>query len=264
MNSLQSTQPTFSSQSTLAESIVCSSCDYFRTERDTYKLSTIDFKQKAHYWEAQFKQSKEKEDELKQEVEALKAKVLLRERQLFGKKSEKSAGKSEASKPKESEETKRKRGAQCGCKGHGRRDYSHLPVVEEERSLSESEKCCSECGLPYEETGMTEDSKIVELVEVKAHVRHVHRKKYRRTCKCTNSPSIKDASAAPRVLPKTSFGVSIWTHLLTRKYHHQIPLHKILSMLSERGISIAAGTVTDGFQRMIPLLNPVYWAKSTT
>lgn len=55
----------------------------------------IGFKAKANYWEAQFTQYKSREDLLRAEVEALKAKLRKREQQLFGKKSEHETKKSD-------------------------------------------------------------------------------------------------------------------------------------------------------------------------
>ncbi len=51
----------------------------------------LDYKTRANYWEAQFTKFKSREDELKAEIEGLKAKLRKREQQLFGKKSEQGA-----------------------------------------------------------------------------------------------------------------------------------------------------------------------------
>src|SRR4051812_18451861 len=48
----------------------------------------VEYKQQAHYWEAEFRHSKNKQAELESELEELKAQLRQREQQLFGKKSE--------------------------------------------------------------------------------------------------------------------------------------------------------------------------------
>jgi hypothetical protein len=80
-------------------------------------------------------------------------------------------------------ESKRSRGHQPGSPGHGRRDYSHLPVQEDVFELDET--VCPHCGCPYHEDTFpgTEDSELIE-VDVRAYRRKVRRKKYRKGRLC--------------------------------------------------------------------------------
>jgi transposase len=112
----------------------------------------------------------------------------------------------------------RRRGQQKGQKIPDRRDYSHLPVITEERVLSPEQSCCSCCGLPFAPAGFEEDSTIIEI-EVKAYRRRIRRRRYRRTCSCPGQPSILAAPVAPRVLPHSRFGVSVWVQVLLDKYN---------------------------------------------
>ena len=72
------------------------------------------------YWKAQHDKAKEKLEELKKENKELKAKLRMREKQLFGKKSEKSKKSKEQTNLNKSKNQKRKRGQQPGKPGHGR------------------------------------------------------------------------------------------------------------------------------------------------
>src|SRR5665213_267404 len=131
------------------------------------------------------KQKHQKEvKQLENTIEVLKAKVKLRERQLFGKKSEQGAGNSESL---DKNKSKRNRGQQRGNKSPPKRDYSHLPVIPEIQELPETERVCLCCSAPYADMGATEDSDVIE-VEVQAHIRRLKRKKYRRTCNCQSQP----------------------------------------------------------------------------
>lgn len=143
------------------------------------KWMLSDYKAEAHFWETQFKQVRAREDSYKDEVCELRAQLKKREQQLFGRCSEKKISKTEAQ-PGDSSRSvaKKNRGQGKGSKGHGRRDYSHLPVVEEEYALSAQEQMCPGCGLGYEVLPSTEDSSVVELINVQAYVRRVKRKKY--------------------------------------------------------------------------------------
>ena len=100
----------------------------------------------AAYYRRMHQKALEREAELKKEIDELKAKLSLRERQLFGKKSEKE-NKSQSTQSKTNKE-KKPRGQQEGSKGHGRRDNSHLPVQEETHDIPEDQKVCPCCGLP--------------------------------------------------------------------------------------------------------------------
>ena len=226
----------------------------FKIQYDLLKRSMIEYKQKANYWEAQFNQIKSEENKLKKEIEELKAALHKREQQLFGKKSEKKSNFSESSAAK----TQKNRGQQPGSKGHGRRGHGHLPVIEE--TLSLCEESCPCCGLFYETLEDTEDSSVLEIINVQAYQRAIKRKKYKRTCSCEKNlfPQIIAAPVVEKLLPKSSLGISIWASLLVNKYGYQNPLYRTLKQWRDHGLNLAMGTVTDGFQKILPLLMPVY------
>jgi transposase len=227
-----------------------------------YELKNIEmigYKTKANYWEAQFRQVKTREEELAAEIEELKAKLRKREQQLFGKSSEKSNSTQDINPQQKKGEQKKNRGQQPGSKGHGRRDYSHLPIEVEELELVEESCKCPCCFLPYEELPGHSESDILE-VDVKAYRRVIRRKKYKRSCFCKKNPDpqILSAPIIERLLPKSMLGVSIWALLLLKKYEYQQPLHRTLEEFDGYGLSLSAGTVTDGFQKLLPYFVPLY------
>lgn len=234
---------------------LCGNCILLRTKYESQKLELVECKQKANYWEKQFKQLKDKEAELLTENLELKAQLKKREQQLFGRKSEKSSKKSESQKTQKST---RNRGQQKGSKGHGRRNYDHLPEVVEEVSLADG--CCPCCGLPYQELADTEDSEIVEVVNVRPYKRRIKRKKYKRCCTCKKNPDpqILAAPVTERLLPKSKLGISIWALLLVAKYEYQQPLYRILKQLSDNDLSLAVGTITDGKKKLLPFFTKIY------
>jgi len=196
----------------------------------------------------------EEVEQLENTIKVLKAKVKLRERQLFGKKSEQGAGNSESL---DRNKSKRNRGQQRGNKSPPKRDYSHLPVLSEIQELPETERTCLCCNAPYTDMGATEDSDIIE-VEVQAHIRRLKRKKYRRTCNCQSQPVILTAPQAPKVLPKSHLGNSVWVYFLMQKYWHGQPLQRSIQELSSHHLTIPAGTVVWGFLRLLPLFRGIY------
>jgi transposase len=217
------------------------------------KTELIDYKQKANYWESQFYILKKKQDELQKELEEIKAHLRKREHQLFGGKSERSA-----KNQKQAQESTKSRGHQKGACGHGRRDYKDLPIAEETVEIADADKYCPCCGLPYELLNTTEDSEILEVINVSAYKRVIKRNKYKRCCQCKNLPRLITAPLPKKLLPKSKIGVSIWSLLLIQKYEYQCPVYRELKQLEATGISLAMGTVIDGFKKLVPLLSPIY------
>lgn len=228
---------------------------------EALRQEMLDYKTRANYWEAQFSKFKSREDTLKAEIEELKAKLRKREQQLFGKKSEQSPSKQgEQNQAQKTAPNKKKKGQQVGSKGHGKRDYSHLPAVEETVSLFEKDAICPCCCSPYEELLETEDSEILEVINVRPYRRFIRRKKYKRHCDCEKNPDPKIITPPPseRLIPKCKLGTSIWAYLLVKKFEYQQPIHRTLAELNGNGLSLAKGTVTDGLQKLLPLFVPVY------
>ena len=107
----------------------------------------------------------------------------------------------------------------------------------------------------------TEDSRIFEVINVKAYQRHIHRQKYRRSCACPVSEAGSQIVTAPvteKLIAKSNFGISIWALLLIKKYVYQQPLNRSLQELSHNGLPLAAGTMVGGFQKILPLLMAIY------
>jgi transposase len=97
-------------------------------------------------------------------------------------------------------------------------------------------------------------------VDVKAHVRRIRRTRYVRTCACPDLPVILTAPGPPKLLPKGTYGVSVWVHLVLEKCLHYRPLTRLVGSLSLLGVELSPGTLTGGLKRFAPLLDPVYQA----
>ncbi len=152
------------------------------------------------YWKRQHERALEREETLRKELQDKKARIKYLNRQLYEKKTERSRLKPETN--SQARETgKRLRGHQSGTPGPGRRNQEHLPVEEEHYDLSESEKYCAICGLPFIEMPDTEDSEIIETQEVRGYRRKIRRKKYRRGCTCEGTKGIITAPGPAKLIP---------------------------------------------------------------
>lgn len=246
----------------------------------TLKLVTItqkeltELKRGNHFWKAQHQraverlalvekektlneaQAHEREALLKGKIEWLEAQNRDLRHRHFGKKSESGCNPTEKQ-SKQEQVAKRPRGQQLGSRGHGRTQRPDLPVVEEQHELHG--KCCSLCGLQYNPLMGDEESEIVE-VAVNAYVRKINRNRYIKSCSCPStpdSPKIIVAPPPPKVIPKSSYGISIWVYILVNKFLYGQPLYRTLRELSNYGLPIAAGTLTDGLQKISALFTPL-------
>ena len=218
------------------------------------KQAYIELTWQANYWRAQHARLVEREAALKAEVEVLQATIRDLTQRLYGTKSEQSTGPDGggASKPT----SPRQRGQQPGSRGHGRSDRSALPVVVEVHDLSETAKHCPVCGAAFVPFPGREESTLIE-VQVQAHMRRIQRQRYHKTCQCPQVPGIVTAPPAPRLIPKSPLGVSVWTRVLLDKYLYGRPTHRFCEELRHHGLPVAQGTLTDGLHRIAVLFEPL-------
>jgi transposase len=212
-----------------------------------------------NHYKSLLDRARAREQSLKQEIEQLNARIRYLQRRLYGRKSEQNRTKTENNSSTASfsdSEPKRSRGHQPGSPGHGRRDYSHLPVIEEVFALDEA--VCPHCGCPYQEDPFlgTEDSELIE-VKVRAYRRKIRRKKYRKSCQCKDIPGIITAPGPAKLIAKGKLGISVWVTLLLEKYLYQRPINRLLESFKDVEFDMAAGTIGDGLKKLAPLFEPV-------
>lgn len=213
----------------------------------------IQLKADKNYWHAQFQHAQAKINELNSRIVDLEAQVADLTHRLYGNHSEKSQTKSEAQTPPR---VKKKRGHQAGTSRFPRAPKPDLPVIEEHSVIPEAERVCPCCGLPYHEINNTEDAEVLEI-EVKAHKRIIHRHKYVKTCQCEESKAVITAPPPLRLFNRNLYGISIWTEVLLEKFQYSRSLHSICKDFAQRGLPLAAGTLSNGFKRMPALFAPV-------
>jgi len=219
-------------------------------------LEISKLKSENAYWRQMHQQSVEREARQKEENATLQAKLHLREKQLFARKSEKKA--TPDFKLSNCNTDPKPRGQQPGSTGHGRKNYCHLPTRVDLYELPANERCCPLCGLQYQYIGC-ETSETIEI-EACTYRRVYQRQRYRRTCRCNTLPRTVTAPVPPKLIPKGILGISVWVDILLSKFMHMQPTHRLLTDLRTRGLDLAAGTVTGGLQTLAPLFKPLYEA----
>jgi transposase len=224
-----------------------------------WRLQLVELRQQGNFWRAQHQRAVQREADLKEQVQHLQGELRELKRRHYGRKSETSAttkpppnGAAPANNGKP-----RSRGQQHGSKGHGRRNHDHLPTTHEVCVLPKNQQCCPCCGEPFEEIPGSADGYILEI-DVRPHRRRYHRQRYRRRCTCPNQPLVVTAPPPDKVLSKSGIGISLWVFLLQHKFEFFQPLHRVIAELSSNDLSLPAGTITDGLQKLVPLFQPLY------
>jgi len=216
----------------------------------------VQLKWDANYWKGQHNQVKQKNDDLKLELESAYARIRDLKQRLFGKKTEKGVTKRDSSGKHNHTDTPKPRGQQKGSKGHGRTPRPDLPIIEEEHDIAAEDTLCSICTKPYKLLSQTEDSNIVEI-KVKGYIRRVKRTMYVQGCQCEGVTGVITAPPAPRLIPKSGIGISVWREVLLNKFLFSRALNNLCTDYTHRGLCIAPGTLTGGLQKIAPLFEPL-------
>lgn len=227
------------------------------------RREVAELRQEAGYWKGMFAQAKRKNEKLQNEIDELRAENRQLKDKLYGTKSEKKSSQDRSNQLEDSSQPhsgpKRSRGHQPNTPGPRRRDHSHLPVVEEPVELPDDQCRCSQCGKLREEMTETEDSELIEI-DIRAYRRRIRRKRYRSICDCPEIPRTLTAPAAPKLIPKGRYGISVWVHVLLDKFASYRATANLIEQLKLYGLDLPPGTVTEGLKRLVPLLEPIYQA----
>src|SRR6202047_4160125 len=230
--------------------------DQLRAEVATLRRENLELRQQAGYWQSRHADAVRRIRAWEQENELLRGENRKLQAERFGRRSEKQSGSDRSNELEDPTDTQPKRplGRQPDRPAPQRRDYPHLPAREQFLDLPEAEQICPHCGLPLKACG-TEDSEQLEI-EITVYRRVIRRRRGQRTCGCPR-PRTFTAPPAPKLIPKALLGVSVWVEILLDKFASYRPTQRLLEHWRLLGLDLAAGTITDGLQRLEPLFKPI-------
>jgi transposase len=230
--------------------------DQLRAEVASLRRENLELRQQAGYWQSRHADAVRRITVLEQENEQLRGENRKLQAELFGRRSEKQSGSDRSNELEDPADAKpkRQRGRQPGQPAPQRRDYSHLPARDKFIDLPKAEQICPHCGLPLKACG-TEDSEQLEI-EITVYRRVIRRRRGQRTCGCPG-PRTVTAPPAAKLIPKSLLGVSVWVEILLDKFASYRPTQRLLEQWRLLGLDLAAGTITDGLQRLEPLFKPI-------
>lgn len=231
-----------------------------RRENAELRRENLELRQQVGYWKSMHAAAAQRVVKLEAEVAQLRGENRQLKARLFGQKSEQNTSPDRSNHLPGEDASARPpgpRGQRPGHPGPRRRNYDHLPVVEEHHTLPPDLCLCGQCGLPLVAHG-TEDSEQLEI-EVRAYRRRHRRQRYQRTCSCPG-PRTLTAPPPPKLIPKSLLGISVWVELLLGKFFSHQPVERQLNEWRLLGLDLSPGTVTGGLERLESLFTPLYEA----
>src|SRR5689334_13389080 len=233
-----------------------------QAQNELLRAEVIALRQQAHYHRSQHRRAVHRCEELRAQVDVLKAKVAELQQRLFGRKSERVGRPGPLRGAGQSGLGARARGQQPGRAGHGRKVRGTLPVVEVVLELCDAALRCPYCGLAWDRWGPPHASEQIEW-EVRLFRRRTIRPKYRRPAGChcqPQRPDIISAPLAPTVIPKGLLANSFLTEVLVLKFLYHVPLERIRAMVRSAGLALSAGTLCGALEKITPLFATLYEA----
>jgi transposase len=230
--------------------------DSLRTEVAKLRRENLELRQQAGYWRSRHTDAVRRVAVLEQENEQFRGEIRKLQAEQFGRRSEKHSASDRSNDLDDpaNAKPKRPRGRQPGQPAPRRRDYSHLPAREQFLELPEAQQVCPHCGQPLKACG-SEDSEQLEI-EITVYRRVIHRRRGQRTCGCPG-PRTCTAPPAPKLIPKSLLGTSVWVEILLDKFASYRPTQRLLEQWRSLGLDLASGTITDGLHRLEPLFAPL-------
>lgn len=169
------------------------------------------------------------------------------------------SGQTSQSKPEEEKGSQNaakraKRGKQPGAPGYGRKQHEGVPL-EEEREHTVKDFTCADCGETMLPVGNEESSEVD--VELRVFRRKHIRQKCGHYCKIKGKWVTKTAPPAPKVFPKSGYGIGFWIYTLLSKYYLHQPTNRLRKQFKHKGLSVSQGTITNGHQKIHEQIKPL-------
>lgn len=149
--------------------------------------------------------------------------------------------------PKDKRKAKRRRSKA------GPTPQPQLPKSQQLFELDEADKTCPSCGgelRPME--GQTEDSELIDVIEVQYTLTEVKRQKYSCRCGC-----METAEGPARTQPGGRYSLDFGVKVATDKYGHHLPLERQVRVMKAAGLNVTSQTLWKQVEAI------ARWAKPT-
>ena len=192
-------------------------------------------------------------EQLELELASLRELLAARERQLFGKSSEK--------RPRTSPLVPEDEDAPPPQTGHGPTEQTQLECVERIHELPADERQCRHCGGDLLAMGeQSEDSEEISVVKRSFVVVRHRRRKYR--CRCNGT--VQTAPGPPKLIPGGRYSPEFAVEVALGKYLDHLPLERQVRIMKRQGLTVSSQTLWDQIEALAGHLEPSYEALGKT
>lgn len=190
---------------------------------------------------------------LEAEMKALQELLAKRNKQLFGKKTERRPASEPTAEAKAEKPKKKKK-----QKGHGPTPQPDLPVVEVVHSLVGEGLRCGHCGGELEPLGTAaEVAELIALEERRIVLERHIQMKYQ--CPCCHT-GVKTAPGPVKLIPGGRYALSFTVDVAFYKYLGHVPLKRQADMFRHEGLKVSVNTLCDQMDALATALTPTYLA----
>jgi transposase len=186
--------------------------------------------------------------QLEFELAKLQEQLAVRNKALFGPKSERRSrnGNGDGADSDEGKQPQR---------GHGPRSQPSLPIVETPHELDAADRTCPSCGRQLDEwEGQAEISEEVDVVERQFVIRRHVRKKYR--CDCVGC--VETAPGPLKLVPGGRYSIDFAIEVAADKYLDHAPLTRQARKMVREGLEVDSQVLWDQILALGSALRPAY------
>jgi transposase len=154
---------------------------------------------------------------------------------------------------------RRKRGAQKGHKGSGRKKTGNIPEKICEWKIPEEDCRCPLCGKAYRlvKKLMRQSSEIELIIELLKKINF--QEVYEKECNCdSNVPELIVAKKPENIIYKSVYTTNTWVKLLSMKYLSGLPVNRFNELINNQEYKFNPSTVLGGFEKLLEVMMPLY------
>lgn len=117
-----------------------------------------------------------------------------------------------------------------------------LPVVEREFTLDDADRACTRCGGALRPmTGQSEESELIDVIEVSYELVKIKQQKY--VCRCGGC--VETALGPERATPGSRYSLAFAIKVVLDKWLDHIPLERQCRILERHGVIVTSQTLWD-------------------
>jgi transposase len=192
---------------------------------------------------------------LEAQMKALQELLAKRDKQLFGKKTERRPATEPTAEAELKADKPKKKKKQ---KGHGPTQQPDLPVVEVVHTLVGKGLECAHCGGSLEPLGTAaEEAELIALEERRIVLEQHLRMKYQ--CPCCHT-GVVTAPAPVKLIPGGRYALSFTVDVAFHKYLGHMPLKRQADIFRHEGLKVSTNTLCDQMDALTTALTPTYLA----